>query len=478
MFNREQEIWEVLGIAPTTKKREVKKAYAEAVKHCHPEEEPEAFQKLYEAYQAALNICVLGSKRQPVLQQEDTSKLQIFSTETVLKSEETSIPESDVTQEDKKSYKNASQLSSQISYEKEQQKKLPYQENEQNPPSRDFNVEEKYKTLFAQNSQRQQEVLMYWESLWREYVANPSSHNCAEVLQFMYNRDFLLIRDLDCVPYQIAEFLPKGLTEIPKDFVYALWDIFDYQQYDTIADQVLYDSGYQKLYWILKKECDRYVEMSVFDKHGKLAKGIFLVGLFALIVIVSFGLTIRTNEIKRNRYSNRRAACAQVQEIIKEKYSDFILSGEMYPPNNTEREYIIETKIRPKREFMSNEQSIRVTIVEDAKGNMVSYSDDFESRSIQMLANKYGLRCSISLKETSKEKLLSIELEKADTVETQKIELENIYTVLQKDTIQNLSPSTITFYIKDTTKNNQDKRLQYTFSDLPNQEVLLEEIWE
>ena len=86
MFNREQEIWEVLGIAPTTKKREVKKAYAEAVKHCHPEEEPEAFQKLYEAYQAALNICVLGSKRQPVLQQEDTSKLQIFSTETVLKS--------------------------------------------------------------------------------------------------------------------------------------------------------------------------------------------------------------------------------------------------------------------------------------------------------------------------------------------------------------------------------------------------------
>ncbi len=102
MFNREQEIWEVLGIAPTTNKREVKKAYAEAVKHCHPEEEPEAFQKLYEAYQAALNICVLDSKRQPVLQQEDTSKLQIFSTETVLKSEETSIPESDVTQEDKK----------------------------------------------------------------------------------------------------------------------------------------------------------------------------------------------------------------------------------------------------------------------------------------------------------------------------------------------------------------------------------------
>ena len=104
MLNREQEIWEALGITPTTNKREVKKAYAEAVKHCHPEEEPEAFQKLYEAYQAALNLCALRVKGQSVLQQEDISDIQTLPVETISESEETVVPENDARQEDNESY--------------------------------------------------------------------------------------------------------------------------------------------------------------------------------------------------------------------------------------------------------------------------------------------------------------------------------------------------------------------------------------
>lgn len=512
MFNREQEIWEVLGIAPTTNKREVKRAYAEAVKHCHPEEEPEAFEKLYEAYQRALNICSFSAGRQSALQQKDTSDIQTLSVEIVSKSEEDITSENTAKQEDNKSYEKVRQLFDQIPHEKnskilseneqdmdqdhqekiqnplfnnikEQQNKLSDQENVQNSSSKDFNTEEikKYEALFAQNSQRQQEVLLYWESLWKEYMANPNSQNGAGLLQFMYSSNFSLIRDLDIVPRKIAAFYTKGLSEIPKDFVYALWDIFDYQHYDVVADQTLYDSGYQKLYWILKKECDRYAEISVFDKHGKIAKTakrIFYVGLFVLIVVVSFGLTIQTNEINRNRYPNRRAACVQVWDKLKEKYPDFIFSGETYPPDNTEREYVIEAKVRVKRESLSSEQNICVTIVDDGKGNMVSYSDDFENRSLQMLANQYGLHCSISLEEASGEQFLSVELERADSAKAQEMELENIYAVLQKGTVQNFRPSFIVFSVKDATNNNQKKRLQYTFSDLPNQETLLKEIWE
>ena len=158
--------------------------------------------------------------------------------------------------------------------------------------------------------------------------------------------------------------------------------------------------------------------------------------------------------------------------------SDFILSGGMNPPDNTEREYVIEGKVRPKGELLSNEQNIRITIVDDGEGNMVSYSDNFENRSIQMLANKYGLHCSISLKKASGEQFLSVELTTADTIEAQETELENIYAVLQKDTIQNLAPSTITFHVKDATNNSKEKTLQYPFSDLPSQEILLKEIWE
>lgn len=536
MLNREQEIWETLGIASTTNKREVKRAYAEAVKHCHPEENPEAFQKLYEAYQAALNLCVLRTKTQSTLQQEDTSSRQTLPVETISKSKEDVAPENDTKQEDNESYEKARQLLNQIPHEKnskvllekeqdiesyhqekkqnpppsntkieEQQNKLDYQEDTQNLqqdsadtkeqrnklqqgsiqnlPLRDFNIEEKkkYEALFSQNSQRQQEVLLYWESLWKEYLANSSLQNSMGLLQFMYNRDFLLIRDLDSIPNTIAAFLTKNIEKTSKDFVYALWDVFDYQHYDTVAGQVLYVPGYQKLYWILKKEFDRYVEMSIFDRHGKLvksAKRIFYIGIFALIVIVSFGLTIQSNEINRNRYPNRRAACEQVRNLMKEKYPDFIFSGGMNPPDNTEREYVIEGKVRPKGELLSNEQNIRITIVDDGEGNMVSYSDNFENRSIQMLANKYGLHCSISLKKASGEQFLSVELTTADTIEAQETELENIYAVLQKDTIQNLAPSTITFHVKDATNNSKEKTLQYPFSDLPSQEILLKEIWE
>lgn len=51
---KEWEAWKLLQIAPTASKREIRKAYAELVKLAHPEEKPEAFAQLKEAYQCAL----------------------------------------------------------------------------------------------------------------------------------------------------------------------------------------------------------------------------------------------------------------------------------------------------------------------------------------------------------------------------------------------------------------------------------------
>lgn len=47
-------IWEVLGIAPTADKRAIRAAYAVLAKQCHPEEDPQGFKTLHEAYQAAM----------------------------------------------------------------------------------------------------------------------------------------------------------------------------------------------------------------------------------------------------------------------------------------------------------------------------------------------------------------------------------------------------------------------------------------
>lgn len=47
-------IWDILELSPTTDKKTIKRAYARLAKLCHPEEKPEEFRQLYEAYQMAL----------------------------------------------------------------------------------------------------------------------------------------------------------------------------------------------------------------------------------------------------------------------------------------------------------------------------------------------------------------------------------------------------------------------------------------
>lgn len=48
--------WQILKIEPTSSKREIRKAYAEQAKTCHPEEQPEQFALLQEAYQLVLKL--------------------------------------------------------------------------------------------------------------------------------------------------------------------------------------------------------------------------------------------------------------------------------------------------------------------------------------------------------------------------------------------------------------------------------------
>lgn len=49
-----ERIWEILKIDATEDKREIKRAYARLSREIHPEEKPEEFQRLYDAYQRAL----------------------------------------------------------------------------------------------------------------------------------------------------------------------------------------------------------------------------------------------------------------------------------------------------------------------------------------------------------------------------------------------------------------------------------------
>ena len=46
--------FKVLGIEPTSDKKQIKKAYAKLAARYHPEEYPEKWQEIHEAYEAAI----------------------------------------------------------------------------------------------------------------------------------------------------------------------------------------------------------------------------------------------------------------------------------------------------------------------------------------------------------------------------------------------------------------------------------------
>ena len=56
------ELWTVLGLEATKDVSAIKRAYAERAKTCHPEEDPEGFMKLRQAYQAALAYAEGGAQ--------------------------------------------------------------------------------------------------------------------------------------------------------------------------------------------------------------------------------------------------------------------------------------------------------------------------------------------------------------------------------------------------------------------------------
>ena len=80
--------WDVLGIEPTQDKKEIKKAYARILKQYHPEENPEEFKQIQEAYQQCLH---------PNQEIESVSYEQNIEIKQDIKTEPISMKEDEIT---------------------------------------------------------------------------------------------------------------------------------------------------------------------------------------------------------------------------------------------------------------------------------------------------------------------------------------------------------------------------------------------
>lgn len=81
--------WEILGIEPTSDKKEIKKAYAKLLKQYHPEENPEKFKQIQAAYQQCLHS---DQEIESVSYEQNIESKQDVKTQPISIKEDTIVP--------------------------------------------------------------------------------------------------------------------------------------------------------------------------------------------------------------------------------------------------------------------------------------------------------------------------------------------------------------------------------------------------
>lgn len=83
--------WEVLGIEPTSDKKEIKRAYAKLLKQYHPEENPEEFKQIQAAYQQCLHQDQ-NQEIESVSCEQNIESKQDIKTQPISTKEDTIVP--------------------------------------------------------------------------------------------------------------------------------------------------------------------------------------------------------------------------------------------------------------------------------------------------------------------------------------------------------------------------------------------------
>lgn len=225
------DIWEILGIEPTSDKKIIKKAYAKKVKTCHPEEHPEEFKLLYDAYQAALEGKVTFTVSElPTVSEEQPEEM----TDEVYDA--------------------------------------------------DF---EKYQKLFDKNSEKNLEIQNRYRTLLHKCCAKKRSRrDIKELVLFLRGSEILTIKDLEDTLIMTVEQIAAASGHVPKKIIRILWDFYGFGKKDITGD--LGKPARRWLYHALEKEHKQRKEKQRENIHGI----IFSFFLFVFVMIATYAFLL------------------------------------------------------------------------------------------------------------------------------------------------------------------------------------------
>lgn len=376
------DIWGVLGIEPTTDRRTIKRAYAEAVKSCHPEEHPEEFKRLYEAYQAALDSLSAGSRARrdtPVgMLQSEIQQSEALHSKTI----QAEIQQIETQQTETLHSKTVLTETQQIETQRSETLPPKIIQSETQPASAQEEASETARSgiqmVFARNDQQKQNAREKLTALWDAYLENRNRQNASALIQFMMGTEFACIRDLDdtmrmtmlMTKYMIAE----GRAGCDDRVLQALCDI--YAAEDTVSDGFdlahLEDSAQRELSAMLRSERARRVQMRE-QKRGRIGSLLFNLALFGGLAVYIIVIMVQawhgTMETRQANQCKETVAEMMEQEYPKLRFGDVLGKWEI-TDGDAENTYIITTEVRMRGSGGIQKGYIRVEAACDQDGNV------------------------------------------------------------------------------------------------------------
>ncbi len=278
-------IWELLDIAPTTDKKAIRRAYAARSKVFHPEEKPEEFRQLYEAYQAALTYAKLASAGQDAAEAENPHRQDSFH-------QQETFPGQENPRQRQTSPGQENPRQRQTSPEQEslrQQQTSPNPDNSRHPQA---SQDQELLSYFAASQTRQEERLTAFYQYWEE---SQSPYKTPPVLAWW--QDYLASEDFQSIRWNpnLVQFLTEN---IERKFYYGgdeikllFWDAYGFREEE--ADERKYQGDLLKLRKCLfqalenqKRELLHAQRQLDYEKKQRLYKRLLVAGILFVLLLI------------------------------------------------------------------------------------------------------------------------------------------------------------------------------------------------
>ena len=405
-------IWELLDIAPTTDKKAIRRAYAARSKVFHPEEKPEEFRQLYEAYQAALTYARLASAGHDAAEAENPHQQDGFHQQETFPGQENprqqqASPGQESLRPQQSSSQQENSRQQQTSPEQEsprQQQTSPEQENprqqqtspgQENPRQQQTSPEQE--SLRPQQTSQDQELLFYFAAsqarqkerlaaFYQYWEESQSPYKNPPVLAWW--QDYLASEDFQSIRWNpdLVQFLAEN---IERKFYYGgdeikllFWDAYGFREEEE--DERKYQGDLLKLRKCLcqalenqKRELLHAQRQLAYEKKQRLYKRLLVAGI--LFVLLLIPLDILYKQEGGRRYLSRYMA---------RQYP----GTEFSQPKRAEK--LPYGKIRYHLHSLSH-PDLLITADVTYRENDRSYqvSEDYSPLLLKYYASQYGLAC-------------------------------------------------------------------------------------